>query len=94
MRNRTPARALTMSELFAVWAVGTLREVFSVYTADVVLSVARIGWRRSRFHGSGVVERVLPPEGGLGYLAHTLRERLVDIQKEHVEWKGWSVLSL
>ena len=39
-------------------------------------------------------ERVLPPAGGLGYLAHALQERLVDIQKEHVEWKGWCVLSL
>ena len=37
---------------------------------------------------------MLPPAGGLGYLAHALRERLVDIQKEHVELKGWSVLSL
>ena len=40
-------RTLTMSELFAASASGTLREVFCVGTAAVVIPAARIGWQRS-----------------------------------------------
>ena len=36
-----------MSELFAASASGTLREVFCVGTAAVVIPAARIGWQRS-----------------------------------------------
>ena len=43
----TSERALTMSELFAASASGTLREVFCVGTAAVVIPAARIGWQRS-----------------------------------------------
>ena len=43
----TSERALTMSELFAASASGTLREVFCVGTAAVVIPASRIGWQRS-----------------------------------------------
>jgi branched-chain amino acid aminotransferase len=42
-----------MSELFAASASGTLREVFCVGTAAVVIPAARIGWQRSSSRGSG-----------------------------------------
>ena len=41
-------RTLTMPELFAASASGTLREVFCVCTAAVVIPAARIGWQRRR----------------------------------------------
>ena len=41
-----------------------------------------------------VVEFVLPPAGGLGYLAQALWEQVVDIQKGRVERKVWNVPSL
>jgi len=44
-------RPLTMSELFAASACGTLREVFCVGTAAVVIPAARIGWKRSSSSG-------------------------------------------
>jgi branched-chain amino acid aminotransferase len=36
-----------MSELFAASASGTLREIFCVGTAAVVIPATRIGWQRS-----------------------------------------------
>ena len=42
----TLERTLTMSELFATSASGTLREVFCVGTAAVVIPAARIGWQQ------------------------------------------------
>ena len=44
---QTSERTLTMSELFAASASSTLREVFCVGTAAVVIPAARIGWQRS-----------------------------------------------
>lgn len=49
----TSERPLTMSELFAVSASGTLREVFCVGTAAVVIPAARIGWQRSSSSNTG-----------------------------------------
>ena len=99
MRIRTSERVLTLSELFAASAAGTLREVFCVGTAAVVIPAARIGWQRPRPGASAgteteVVEIVLPPAGGPGSLAQVLWERLVDIQEGRVEWEGWGVPSL
>jgi branched-chain amino acid aminotransferase len=48
----TSERALTMSELFAASASGTLREVFCVGTAAVVIPAARIGWQCSSSNSS------------------------------------------
>jgi branched-chain amino acid aminotransferase len=44
-------RPLTMSELFAASASNTLREVFCVGTAAVIIPAARIGWKRSSSSG-------------------------------------------
>ena len=84
-----------MSELFAAAEAGTLREVFCVGTAAVVIPAARIGWQR-RADGAADAEMhiqdiVLPIVGGEGSLAQTLWERLVDIQEGRVEWEGWGV---
>lgn len=85
-----------MSELFAASRAGTLREVFCVGTAAVVIPAARIGWQR-RAGGSAdsaeteVLDIVLPVVGGEGSLAHALWERLVDIQEGRIEWEGWGV---
>ena len=93
-------RPLTMSELFAAAKAGTLREVFCVGTAAVVIPAARIGWQR-RVSGDGasadadaemrIQDIVLPVVGEEGSLAHALWERLVDIQEGCVEWEGWGV---
>jgi branched-chain amino acid aminotransferase len=96
VRVRTAERELTLSELFAASAAGTLREVFCVGTAAVVIPAARIGWRRPRPGASAdteaeVVDFALPPAGGPGSLAQALWERLVDIQEGRVEWEGWGV---
>ena len=66
MRIRTAERVLTLSELFAASAAGTLREVFCVGTAAAVTFAARIGWQLPRPDASAstetkVVEIVLPP---------------------------------
>ena len=100
-------RTLTMPELFAASASGTLREVFCVGTAAVVIPAARIGWQRRRRCVVGGAEAeaeaeddgettqvqdiVLPVVGGEGSVAHALWERLVDIQEGRVEWEGWGV---
>jgi branched-chain amino acid aminotransferase len=96
VRVRTAERELTLSELFAASAAGTLREVFCVGTAAVVIPAARIGWRRPRPGASAdteaeVVDFALPPAGGPESLAQALWERLVDIQEGRVEWEGWGV---
>lgn len=96
VRIRTAERELTMSELFAASAAGTLREFFCVGTAAVVIPAARIGWQRLRPGASAgteaeVVDIVLPPVGGPGSVAQAIRERLVDIQEGSVEWEGWGV---
>ncbi|KAI9452412.1 branched-chain amino acid aminotransferase II [Lactarius psammicola] len=96
VRIRTAERALTMSELFAASAAGTLREVFCVGTAAVVIPAARIGWRRPRPGANDdteaeVVDIVLPAAGEPGSLAQALWQRLVDIQEGRVEWEGWGV---
>jgi branched-chain amino acid aminotransferase len=44
-------RTLSISELFAASASGTLREFFCVGTAAVVIPAARIGWQRRRSTG-------------------------------------------
>jgi branched-chain amino acid aminotransferase len=80
-----------MSELFAASSAGTLREVFCVGTAAVVIPAVRIGWQRRADDGE-VQDIVLPVVGGEGSLAHALWERLVDIQEGRVEWEGWGVL--
>ena len=89
----TTERALTMSELFAAAGAGTLREVFCVGTAAVVIPAARIGWQRRGDDGAEaeVQDIVLPVVGEEGSLAHALWERLVDIQEGRVEWEGWGV---
>jgi len=99
----TLERPLTMSELFAASASGTLREVFCVGTAAVVIPASRIGWQRSNSGSSGtggdtdteaeavVQDIVLPVVGGEGSVAQALWERLVDIQEGRVEWEGWGV---
>ena len=101
VRIQTAERPLTMSELFAAAEAGTLREVFCVGTAAVVIPASRIGWQR-RVSADGVdadsdsemqiQDIVLPVVGGEGSLAHVLWERLVDIQEGRVEWEGWGVL--
>ena len=68
MRIPTAERVLTLSELFAASDAGTLREVFCVGTAAVVILAARIGWQIPRPDASAstetkVVEMVLPPGG-------------------------------
>jgi len=96
VRLHTAERPLTMSELFAAAEAGTLREVFCVGTAAVVIPAARIGWQR-RVGGDGadaemrIQDIVLPVVGGEGSLAQALWERLVDIQEGRVEWEGWGV---
>jgi branched-chain amino acid aminotransferase len=97
----TLERALTMSELFAASASGTLREVFCVGTAAVVIPAARIGWQRSNSSSGStggdaeaeeaVQDIVLPVVGGEGSVAQALWERLVDVQEGRVEWEGWGV---
>ena len=89
----TTERPLTMSELFAAAGAGTLREVFCVGTAAVVIPAARIGWQRRGDDGAEaeVQDIVLPVVGEEGSLAHALWERLVDIQEGRVEWEGWGV---
>jgi branched-chain amino acid aminotransferase len=89
-----------MSELFAAAEAGTLREVFCVGTAAVVIPAARIGWQR-RVGGEGadtgadaemhIQDIVLPVVGEEGSLAQALWEQLVDIQEGRVEWEGWGV---
>jgi branched-chain amino acid aminotransferase len=74
VRIHTAERMLTMSELFAASAEGTLREVFCVGTAAVVIPTARIAWQRPRpGQNTGremeVVDIVLPSAGGSGTLA-------------------------
>jgi len=96
VRIRTVERTLTMSELFAASAAGTLREVFCVGTAAVVIPAARIGWRRPRPGANDdteaeVVDIVLPAAGGPDSLAQALWQRLVDIQEGRIEWEGWGV---
>lgn len=91
VRLHSAERPLTMSELFAASSAGTLREVFCVGTAAVVIPAARIGWQRRADDGE-VQDIVLPVVGGEGSLAHALWERLVDIQEGRVEWEGWGVL--
>ena len=100
VRLHTAERPLTMSELFAATEAGTLREVFCVGTAAVVIPAARIGWQRG-VGGDGadasastemnIQDIVLPVVGEEGSLAQALWERLVDIQEGRVEWEGWSV---
>jgi len=96
-RIHATERALTMSKLFSASAAGTLREVFCVGTAAVVIPALRIGWRRppaggdARVEAAEVVEIVLPTVGGQGSLAQMLWERLVDIQEGRAEWEGWGV---
>jgi len=89
VRLHTTERPLTTSELFAAAGAGTLREVFCVGTAAVVIPAARIGWQRRA--DAEVQDIVLPVVGGEGSLAHALWERLVDIQEGRVEWEGWGV---
>ncbi|KAN0138703.1 branched-chain amino acid aminotransferase II [Lactarius tabidus] len=96
VRIHTAERTLTMSELLAASAAGTLWEVFCVGTAAVVIPTARIGWQRPRpGENSGaemeVVDIVLPSAGRSGSLAQALWQRLVDIQEGRVEWEGWGV---
>ena len=100
VRLHTTERPLTMSELFAAAEAGTLREVFCVGTAAVVIPAARIGWQR-RVGGSAgdadadpemhIQDIVLPVVGDEESLAQALWERLVDIQEGRVEWEGWGV---
>jgi branched-chain amino acid aminotransferase len=96
VRLHTAERPLTMTELFAAAEAGTLREVFCVGTAAVVIPAARIGWQR-RVGDDGpdaemhIQDIVLPVVGGEGSLAQALWERLVDIQEGRVEWEGWGV---
>jgi branched-chain amino acid aminotransferase len=87
-----------MSELLTAAEAGTLREVFCVGTAAVVIPASRIGWqRRVSTDGADVdaemqiQDIVLPVVGGEGSLAHALWDRLVDIQEGRVEWEGWGV---
>jgi branched-chain amino acid aminotransferase len=86
-----------MSELFAAAEAGTLRELFCVGTAAVVIPAARIGWQRRVGGDAGadaemhIQDIVLPVVGGEGSLAQALWERLVDIQEGRVEWEGWGV---
>ncbi|KAI0264978.1 branched-chain amino acid aminotransferase II [Gloeopeniophorella convolvens] len=87
-RVRTAEAPLAMSALHAGAVAGTLREVFCVGTAAVVIPASRIGWRRA---GQPVEDIVLPAPGGEGSLARALWERLVDIQEGRVEWQGWGV---
>lgn len=99
-RLHTEERPLTMSELFAAAEAGTLREVFCVGTAAVVIPAARIGWQR-RVGGDGadadtdaemhIQDIVLPVVGEEGSLAQALWERLVDIQEGRVDWEGWGI---
>ena len=96
VRIHTAERALTMSELFAASAAGTLREVFCVGTAAAVIPATRIGWQRASpganaGTGTEVVDIVLPPVGGSGSLAQIIWQRLVDIQEGRVEWEGWGI---
>lgn len=103
VRLHTAERPLTMSELFAATEAGTLREVFCVGTAAVVIPAARIGWQRRRVGGDGgdasadadaethIQDIVLPVVGGEGSLAQALWERLVDVQEGRVEWEGWGI---
>jgi branched-chain amino acid aminotransferase len=96
VRLHTTERPLTMSELFQAAEAGTLREVFCVGTAAVVIPAARIGWQR-RVGGDGastdaemhIQDIVLPVVGEEGSLAQALWERLVDIQEGRIEWEGW-----
>jgi branched-chain amino acid aminotransferase len=96
VRIHTEERTLTMSELFAASAAGTLREVFCVGTAAVVIPTARIGWQRpcpgeNTGREMEVVDIVLPSAGGSGSFAQALWQRLVDIQEGRIEWEGWGV---
>lgn len=59
----TSERALTMPELFAASASGTLREVFCVGTAAVVIPAARIGWQRSSSSSSSSSDSSSPTDG-------------------------------
>lgn len=83
-RLYTHERTLTMSEIAAWSAQGTLLEAFGVGTAVIVAPVGRIGWEGK--------DLVLPSEEkGLGVVGKALWERVVDIQVGKVEWEGWSV---
>lgn len=83
MRIRTAERALTLSELFAVSAVGTLQEVFYASTAIVIIPAERIGQQRPAPRTctgteAELVEIVLPPAGGSGHLAQADWEHLAE----------------
>ena len=96
VRIHTTERALTMSELFAASAAGTLREIFCVGTAAAVIPATRIGWQRvppgaNAGAETELVDIVLPPAGGSGSLAQIIWQRLVDIQEGRVEWEGWGL---
>ena len=86
VRILTADRALTLSELFSTSAANTFQEAFYVGTSAVVITAALIEWQSLRPSASAgteadVVEVVLPPAGGPGYIAQALRERLLDIQE-------------
>jgi hypothetical protein len=69
-----------MSEFFTASISGTLREVFCVGTAAVVIPAGRIGWQLNSNCGGGsrteaeqkAQDIFLPVVGGEGSVAHTL----------------------
>jgi branched-chain amino acid aminotransferase len=79
LRLHPTERTLTMTELFTASASGTLREVFCVGTAAVVIPAARIGWQRSSSGGSSS-----SGNGGNGGSA-TERDVEVKVQAAEVE---------
>ena len=75
-------------------AADTLREVFWVSTAVVVIATLTLGDSArapaQMLTRKRVVEIVLPPAGGPGSIPQALWKRPVGIQKGPVEWEGWS----
>jgi len=79
-------RSITLTDVAAWAAEGTLLEAFTCGTAVVVASVGRIGTE-------GKKDIILPQHNGtLGPVARGLYEKITAIQEGRDEYRGWSVI--
>ncbi|KAJ7627352.1 branched-chain amino acid aminotransferase II [Roridomyces roridus] len=88
-------RQLTIAELRAEHAAGTLRECFGVGTAVNVVGIDRIGFTSLNAGESSikVVDSVKPTTGkGLGVVGRALWDKLLDVKEGRDNVEGWGVV--
>jgi len=80
--------ALTMSELFTASASSTLREVFCIGRAAIIIPLCASDGSTAAVEVKAVQGIVLPVVGGEDSIPHAPWEQLVDVQEGHVEKEG------